>query len=395
MAITIDSFDYDGSAAADITTPYLDVSQFSNIRALLFGNANMNVLYRWSGDKGVNTDYIDTVAVTAGITSYESVSIKARYLSITYDITVSPTTIRAYNLFRSTPVSALDLQNVGTGAEIYKDGGKIRTAVSLDGSITVQQLVDEVNVQANGSNITLSSAGGTQTLVADGVGPSLANKGLTAGTGVGLSSDASSVTLSSTLTPVYANDWKIIPTAGGYTFDIGGLGANSISVMRKDSITNIGIRSVHIGDSYPKDRIAANSVGIGYNCGHAYGDYCVCIGSGCDAFNCGQSVFIGGNVSNNGQQDRQVVIGYGSVGSSRYGVNIGADIPSHATTNYMVNIGYGCVPSAVAAGRLSFGANMEAPHNSFPVPAANPQKYLKISWNGVLYYIPAYTTVPS
>ncbi len=66
---------------------------------------------------------------------------------------------------------------------------------------------------------------------------------------------------------------------------------------------------------------------------------------------------------------------------------------AQAGTN-SVHIGANCACDNTA-GRLNFGNSMEAPHNSFPVPAANPQKYLKIKWNGVLYYIPAYTTTPT
>jgi len=44
------------------------------------------------------------------------------------------------------------------------------------------------------STVALSSAGGTETIVNDGTGPTLATKGLTAGTGVSLASDAVSVT---------------------------------------------------------------------------------------------------------------------------------------------------------------------------------------------------------
>ena len=45
------------------------------------------------------------------------------------------------------------------------------------------------------TSVALTSAGGTETLVNDGVGPALANKGLTAGSGISLSSDAVSVTI--------------------------------------------------------------------------------------------------------------------------------------------------------------------------------------------------------
>ena len=45
------------------------------------------------------------------------------------------------------------------------------------------------------SGVTLSSAGGTESLVNDGTGPSLATKGLTAGTGISLSGAATAVTV--------------------------------------------------------------------------------------------------------------------------------------------------------------------------------------------------------
>jgi len=45
--------------------------------------------------------------------------------------------------------------------------------------------------------ISLASAGGTETLVNDGTGPALATKGLTAGTGITLTSSATAVTISS------------------------------------------------------------------------------------------------------------------------------------------------------------------------------------------------------
>lgn len=45
------------------------------------------------------------------------------------------------------------------------------------------------------TSVTLTSAGGTETLVNDGTGPSLATKGITAGTGISLSSTATALTV--------------------------------------------------------------------------------------------------------------------------------------------------------------------------------------------------------
>jgi hypothetical protein len=47
-------------------------------------------------------------------------------------------------------------------------------------------------------------------------------------------------------------------------------------------------------------------------------------------------------------------------------------------------------------GRLNFGANMEAPYGSFNMPNAGvPEAYIKVNWNGVLYYLPAFTSQPT
>lgn len=59
------------------------------------------------------------------------------------------------------------------------------------------------------SGVTLASAGGTETLVNDGTGPALANKGLTAGTGISLSSTATDVTVTNS-----APDQVVALTAG-------------------------------------------------------------------------------------------------------------------------------------------------------------------------------------
>lgn len=55
----------------------------------------------------------------------------------------------------------------------------------------------QVAVTSDIPAISLSSAGGTETLVNDGAGPALATKGLTAGTGITLTSSATAVTIAS------------------------------------------------------------------------------------------------------------------------------------------------------------------------------------------------------
>jgi hypothetical protein len=56
---------------------------------------------------------------------------------------------------------------------------------------------DAIRIEASSpaSSVTLSSAGGVETLVNDGTGPTLAVKGLTASTGISLTSTATAITL--------------------------------------------------------------------------------------------------------------------------------------------------------------------------------------------------------
>lgn len=76
------------------------------------------------------------------------------------------------------------------------------------------------------------------------------------------------------------------------------------------------------------------------------------------------------------------------------GYKAGNPLGPSTIADYEVLIGSGCAPSNVT-GRLGFGGHMEAPHGSFAMPnSGTPEAYLKMEWNGTLYYIPAFTSVP-
>lgn len=93
---------------------------------------------------------------------------------------VAPTPIQVQNFIWDLPL-----------ASIYVANGV--TAIT-DMDITDER-VRSVQGEGGSSAVTLASAGGSETIVADGVGPALQNKGLSASTGISLSSDASSVTI--------------------------------------------------------------------------------------------------------------------------------------------------------------------------------------------------------
>jgi hypothetical protein len=68
--------------------------------------------------------------------------------------------------------------------------------------------------------------------------------------------------------------------------------------------------------------------------------------------------------------------------------------PVSIDSNHSVFIGEDCLPSPFP-GRLCFGSRMESPHESRYMPNGGiPEGYLKIMWNGVLYYVPSFTSIP-
>lgn len=70
--------------------------------------------------------------------------------------------------------------------------------VSAGAGITVTGPYPNYTITSNAAGVTLTSAGGTESLVNDGTGPTLAIKGITAGSGITLSSTATALTISST-----------------------------------------------------------------------------------------------------------------------------------------------------------------------------------------------------
>lgn len=83
------------------------------------------------------------------------------------------------------------LVNDGVGPALATKGLTAGTGISLTGTGTDITITNS----DTGSAVVLTSAGGSQTLVNDGTGPSLATKGLTAGNGINLFSSATAVTI--------------------------------------------------------------------------------------------------------------------------------------------------------------------------------------------------------
>ena len=106
----------------------------------------------------------------------------------------------AIRITNNDPGSAVTLNTAGGTETLVNDGvGPILATKGLTAGagISLTGTANDITITNTdtGSAVTLASAGGSQTLVNDGTGPSLATKGLTAGNGINLFSSATAVTI--------------------------------------------------------------------------------------------------------------------------------------------------------------------------------------------------------
>ena len=148
----------------------------------------------------LNADYV-TLAASASLPN-ERILTAGTAITIVDSGPGNPVTINSTgsNVTLSSAGGVNSLVVDGVGPTLSNKGLTAGTAISIvDGGtfLTINSL---------GDNVTLSSAGGVNSLVVDGVGPTLSNKGLTAGTAISIvdggtfltiNSDGTNVTLSS------------------------------------------------------------------------------------------------------------------------------------------------------------------------------------------------------
>ena len=142
------------------------------------------------GTETLVNDGTGPAIATKGITAGTGISLSstATALTITNDDPASSVTL-------SSAGGTVSLVDDGVGPDLAVNGLTAGTGISLGlagGAVTVTN-------SSPATSVTLSSAGGTETLVVDGTGPSLSNKGLTAGTGINLTGGANDVTITNTI----------------------------------------------------------------------------------------------------------------------------------------------------------------------------------------------------
>jgi hypothetical protein len=123
----------------------------------------------------------------------------------------------AIRITNTDPGSAVVLNSVGAGESVVNDGvGPVLATKSITAGtgISVTSSATEILIANTlpDVTVTLASAGGTETLVNDGTGPVLATKGLTAGNGITLTGSATAVTIAAAVNKYATN--TVLPGAG-------------------------------------------------------------------------------------------------------------------------------------------------------------------------------------
>lgn len=149
------------------------------------------------------------------------------------------------------------LVNDGTGPTLATKGLTAGAGISLTSTATDITLANT----DPGSAVTLADAGtGThETLVNDGTGPALATKGLIAGTGISLSSTATDITITNTAPQKYAVA-TVLPGAGSVTITHNLNTLNIVVAVSQDGVPPLN--SLNPGVDYNYTITSSNTIDI-------------------------------------------------------------------------------------------------------------------------------------
>lgn len=454
MPVIIPQLNLLATVGGNVTTDLLDVSQFEHFRTMLYSSETCTLTIGWSMD-GINIDSTDTVVVTAGNTTTASSPIRSKYIRMVYAPVPAPATIRAQHLFLSAPASLSSLANVGGGVELFKTtDNTIRTVTSTDGSVSLTQNADTINVGVTGGTVTVAGlnsdvqvAGAPSYTIGIGQGPERGTDSLyiTGGdtTGYGGVGDFSvcigtriaelgfnnqgsvsighecnqyggqnnttsvglragwSGQLEGAVAIGYHSGYITQGTSGTAVGTFAGYdtqGQLAVAVGSRAGYSFQGISAVAIGPFAGETTQGTQAVAIGNNAGETtQGANSVAVGYIAGRINQGaQSVAIGRQAGQNNQGGFSVAVGDSAAqaGQGTNSINIGYRCSYLAASpNNSVAIGANCVaPGAV--GRLAFGNAMEAVSTTATAGAqtlpANPAGFIVMEWNGTAYKIPVY-----
>jgi hypothetical protein len=132
-------------------------------------------------------------------------------------ITVTSNTVgnvTTYTITNSSPASSVTLTSAGGTETLVNDGtGPALAVKGLTGGagITLSSNATAISIAntSPASSVTLTNAGATESLVNDGIGPDLATKSLTAGNGIGITSNATEVTITNLGLKKYVFEYSV------------------------------------------------------------------------------------------------------------------------------------------------------------------------------------------
>jgi hypothetical protein len=195
--LNIDGVSYNWSSivAGGVTPAALTKTDDTNVTLTLGGTPATALLQATSLTLG----WTGTLATGRGGTGLSAIGSGLQYLRVNSGATgleyaTFPTIPAQYNPTAGTGISITGAYPNQTISNTLPDQTVVLTAGTGIGIAGTYPSFTISNSDPT-SGVTLTSAGGTETLVNDGTGPSLATKGLSASTGISLSSNATAVTI--------------------------------------------------------------------------------------------------------------------------------------------------------------------------------------------------------
>lgn len=151
--VSLGNFDLNTGLTGPFNSNFSDVSEYTEIRSLLYCTDNCAIYYRWSND-GISINNIESVEIINApkINQYRTIEIKAQYLSIRYvSLGSYPATFRCFHLFHQTRQENKYIESVGGGVELYiPNTNYLWSILSPDTSINISGVTGAVNLETVG-----------------------------------------------------------------------------------------------------------------------------------------------------------------------------------------------------------------------------------------------------
>jgi hypothetical protein len=255
----------DAYSSTSFTTEWINCSSANNLTFTSYCSEAYDVGVRWAVDSNFFVISETTVNKLAGENHDLFVPVITRFVQFfVSNIASTPAELRCQGFFyipssgifdAEGGASSVTLSNAGTGNSlVVGSGGPNLSNKSLTAGTNIS-FVDsgtDITISSTGGTTTLTSAGGSESLVVDGTGPTLSIKGLSSGGTVSLASDANSVTINGASTDV-----SLTNAGGGTTLINDGVGPSlatksitgGTNIVLNDTGTDITINSTAGGSS--------------------------------------------------------------------------------------------------------------------------------------------------